>query len=400
MVPLVLALLLAWALPFPKVDGLFHLPYQFSGMFSGYRIGDEYYDVCQDTCRLTMSCWMHSGQVVKGHLCGSPFHVCCAEKSHAEARKINPGWGVFGGATSTSLFPLVNSVEHQDKAWPELRYGPVVNEPECGFAKVSRRRVVGGSAAGFGTFPWQALIRIRNSRCGGALVSKRHVVTAGHCVHPLGNNVIQSKSRPVDGVAVYLGEYSLYNHREPLPRQKFKVDKIHLHPFYEFTPQADRYDVAVLKLDRPAVYDWHVRPVCLPSPRDVTGTEESSRPGTRAMVAGWGATRPDSARRPTELQAVDVKVVESRTCERWHLRNRINLRVYEDMMCAGHKEGGKDACFGDSGGPLMTRDPKSNRWTLIGLVSAGYSCAKPGQPGIYHKLSTSSDWISYVKTHL
>ena len=28
----------------------------------------------------------------------------------------------------------------------------------------------------------------------------------------------------------------------------------------------------------------------------------------------------------------------------------------------------------------------------------GYSCAKPKQPGIYHKVSKSSDWISYV-TH-
>ena len=46
---------------------------------SGYRIGEEYFDVCRDTCRLTMSCWMVSGTVLKGHLCGSAFHVCCSE---------------------------------------------------------------------------------------------------------------------------------------------------------------------------------------------------------------------------------------------------------------------------------------------------------------------------------
>ena len=27
------------------------------------------------------------------------------------------------------------------------------------------------------------------------------------------------------------------------------------------------------------------------------------------------------------------------------------------------------------------------RWMLVGVVSAGYSCAKPGQPGIYHRYS-------------
>ncbi len=65
------------------------------------------------------------------------------------------------------------------------------------------------------------------------------------------------------------------------------------------------------------------------------------------------------------------------------------------MLCAGHEEGGKDACQGDSGGPLMYKDT-SGRWILVGVVSAGYSCAKPGQPGIYHKVTKTSDWISYV----
>ena len=69
------------------------------------------------------------------------------------------------------------------------------------------------------------------------------------------------------------------------------------------------------------------------------------------------------------------------------------------MMCAGHREGGKDACQGDSGGPLMTQKP-DGRWTLIGIVSSGYSCARPKQPGIYHRVAKSSDWISYVTRFL
>lgn len=49
------------------------------------------------------------------------------------------------------------------------------------------------------------------------------------------------------------------------------------------------------------------------------------------------------------------------------------------MICAGHENGGKDACQGDSGGPLMSKDLDNGRWTLIGIVSAGFSCAKPGK---------------------
>ena len=84
-----ITLSLAVALTLPSGCHGFFLEHIFG---SGYRVGDEYYDVCQDTCRLTLSCWLQSGQVVKGHLCGSSFHVCCAETNTAKARKINSHW--------------------------------------------------------------------------------------------------------------------------------------------------------------------------------------------------------------------------------------------------------------------------------------------------------------------
>ena len=41
---------------------------------------------------------------------------------------------------------------------------------------------------------------------------------------------------------------------------------------------------------------------------------------------------------------------------------------------------------GDSGGPLVTK--VDGRWTVIGLTSWGYSCAKEDSPGIFSKVSS------------
>jgi hypothetical protein len=66
------------------------------------------------------------------------------------------------------------------------------------------------------------------------------VVTAGHCVA----DAVAAR------ITVTLGEYTITGFGEPLPAREAGVRKVYKHPYYRFTPQADRYDVAVLKLDR------------------------------------------------------------------------------------------------------------------------------------------------------
>ena len=208
---------------------------------------------------------------------------------------------------------------------------------------------------------------------------------------------------------ITLGEYSLNSEVEPLAPVQVGVSEIHVHPYFKFTPQADRYDVAVLRLDRYVPYEPHISPICLPE-------KGEDFLGQYAWAAGWGAMQAGSRVRPKTLQVVDVPIIDNRMCEDWHQSKGINVIIYDEMMCAGYRNGGKDSCQvtafevcgsrrgifkkmflifqGDSGGPLMLQE--DGRWHLIGIVSAGYSCAQSGQPGIYHRVSQTTDWISSI----
>ncbi|XP_055319936.1 uncharacterized protein LOC129577248 isoform X2 [Sitodiplosis mosellana] len=310
------------------------------------------------SCEFFLTCWMTNG-LLQG-TCGGVLRGCC----HRIAKSANSG--------ANDIIDLTDL--------PNKDYGPVTNDPSCGISlakQTAQRRIVGGDDAGFGSFPWQAYIRIGSSRCGGSLISRRHVVTAGHCV---------ARATPRQ-VHVTLGDYVINSAVEPLPAYTFGVRKIDVHPYFKFTPQADRFDVSVLTLERPVHLMPHIAPICLPE-------KNEDFLGKFGWAAGWGALNPGSRLRPKTLQAVDVPVIENRICERWHRSNGINVVIYPEMLCAGYRGGGKDSCQGDSGGPLMHE--KNGRWYLIGVVSAGYSCASRGQPGIYHRVPYTVDWISYV----
>ena len=98
------------------------------------------------------------------------------------------------------------------------------------------------------TFLFKFYNRSLLSRCGGSLISRRHVVTAGHCV---------ARASPRQ-VHVTLGDYVINSAVEPLPAYTFGVRKIDVHPYFKFTPQADRFDVSVLTLERPVHYMPHI----------------------------------------------------------------------------------------------------------------------------------------------
>jgi len=96
-----------------------------------------------------------------------------------------------------------------------------------------------------------------------------------------------------------------------------------------------------------------------------------------------GATREGGAS-SARLLKVSVPVVSRTQC-----RSVYGSQVTDRMFCAGVDAGGKDSCQGDSGGPIV--DGSS---TLIGLVSWGDGCARPGVPGVYARVGSFTSFIN------
>lgn len=86
------------------------------------------------------------------------------------------------------------------------------------------------------------------------------------------------------------------------------------------------------------------------------------------------------------LRAVNLPIVNQDYCN-----SQYGGRITPQMICAGFQEGGKDTCFGDSGGPLTCQ--QNGEKQLVGIVSFGRGCARPNYPGVYVRLTAVRDWI-------
>lgn len=62
------------------------------------------------------------------------------------------------------------------------------------------------------------------------------------------------------------------------------------------------------------------------------------------------------------------------------------------MFCAAGD--GRDSCSGDSGGPIIMKGRGVMQDVQVGIVSWGHHlCGIKDYPGVYHRLSNSSDWV-------
>ncbi|XP_059844639.1 granzyme A-like [Hypanus sabinus] len=136
-------------------------------------------------------------------------------------------------------------------------------------------------------------------------------------------------------------------------------------------------DIMLLQLETDAKINQYVNVLNLPK-----GGITDMKSGTRCTVAGWGKTKINNY--SDTLQEVKVEVIDRGECKAMY-----GSIITQDMICVGDSEGRKNACRGDSGGPLICDKMYTG---IVSFVQKG--CPYPQIPGVYTLLTKKYiDWI-------
>jgi hypothetical protein len=232
-------------------------------------------------------------------------------------------------------------------------------------------RIVGGTEAAPGAWPSQVALVFSDTAdnfqaqfCGGTLIARNWVLTAGHCVYDDGFTPATSE------IEVLVGTQDLTSGGTRIAVKEFRI-----HPAW--LALDGRNDLALLRLDHPA-------PVGIPF-QPITAQGVSPGGGTAVTTTGWGTTAFGTPNYATKLRQVTVNVSTAAACQAGYG----SFYQQATMVCAAAP--GKDSCQGDSGGPLV--ENRGGTWIQVGVVSTGEGCATPGFPGIYTRVAAFSNWI-------
>ncbi|XP_058463965.1 chymotrypsin-2-like [Malaya genurostris] len=221
-------------------------------------------------------------------------------------------------------------------------------------------RIVGGSDASEGQFPYQVSLRSSAGShfCGGSIINANWVMSAAHCTvgRTLANTIVVAGSLLLNaGGSTHASE------------------RIINHPQYSSLSLAN--DISLVRVATPFVFSSVIGAIEL----ETSFVDTASS----AQASGWGQTsHPGSI--PNHLQWVNVDIISLADCRSRHSAVNAN-RVHDNTICT-LSPSGVGMCMGDSGGPL------SHSGRQQGIVSWGIACAQ-GIPDVFARVSSHRDWV-------
>ncbi|CAG4945667.1 unnamed protein product [Parnassius apollo] len=239
-------------------------------------------------------------------------------------------------------------------------------------------RIVGGSAASLGQFPWQAglisdVVGLSgNGVCGGSLISASRVLTAAHCWFDGRNQAWR--------FTVVLGSITLFS-----GGTRLQSTQVVMHN--NWNPSTIRNDVAVIYLPENAPLSNTIAVIALPSGSEVN----ENFAGSTATASGFGLTTDGGQISSNQfLSYVNLNVITNTVC----LFSYPFILQSSNICTSG--SGGVGTCQGDSGGPLTVI--RNNRPILIGITSFGSArgCER-NQPAAYARVTS---FLSFIQENL
>ncbi|CAH2041376.1 unnamed protein product, partial [Iphiclides podalirius] len=278
----------------------------------------------------------------------------------ANARSIEPEIPEFNdayGYLKNYGIPLAESIQ---KAEEEYHRGDV--------------RIVGGSAARLGQFPYQAglIADITGTSgrgvCGGTLITAWRVLTAAHCWFDGQNQAWR--------FTIVLGSITLFT-----GGTRLESTQVVMHE--SWNPNLIRNDIAVIYLPRAVSLSSNIATVTLPSGSQLN----ENFAGSTAIASGFGLTS-DNGQITTNqvLSHVSLNVITNAVCSL-----SFPIIIQSSNICTSGS-GGVGTCRGDSGGPLVIT--RNNRPLLIGVTSFGSALGcQRNMPAAFARVTSFMNFI-------